>query len=126
MQKEVRLDVNKQMLHAQFSSDSTIEDWKSALIQVVRLTEETGICRVLVDVRKQTRMASTFELFNFGSQLPRSIAFAVLFDIHFEDHHFIESVAKNRGMIVKMFDSEQDAIEWLMNWPNKSIDSDKK
>ncbi len=62
MQKDIRIDVNHQLMHAQFFSDSTVEDWKSALIQVEQLSKETGICRVLVDVRKQTRLASMLKL----------------------------------------------------------------
>ena len=126
MPKEVKVDAEKQLLHVQFSSDSTVENWKSALIQIERLSEETGIRRVLVDIRKQTAIANTIELFDFGSQLPRFIAFAVLCDIQHEDYCFIESVARNRSITGKNFDSEQDAIKWLNNWPNKSIDSDKK
>ena len=126
MPYKVKLDAENQLLRVQFSIDSTVENWKSALIQIERLSEEAGIRRVLVDIRKQTDQANTMELFDFGSQLPRYIAFAVLCDIHHEDYYFIESVAKNRGITGKNFDSEQDAIKWLNNWPNKSIDSDKK
>ncbi len=113
-------------MRVQFGSDSTVENWKSALVQVQRLSEETGICRVLVDVRKQTDLADTTTLFDFGAHLPRSIAFAILCELHLNDHHFIESVAITRGMTVRDFDSEHNAIEWLNNWPNRSIDSNKK
>ena len=126
MPGEVRLDAKEQLLRVQFVSDSTVDDWKSALVQVERLSKETGICRVLVDVRKQTDLASTFELFGFGSQLPGTIAFAVLCEIHLDNHRFIETVATNRGVKVRDFDSEQAAIAWLKHWPNKSMDSDKE
>ena len=126
MPEEVKLNTEKQLMRLQFGSDSTVENWKSALVQVERLSEETGICRVLVDVRKQTNLAGIGILFDFATRLPRSIAFAVLCEIHLDVHHFIENVATNRGITVKDFDSEQNAIEWLKNWPNKSIDSDKK
>ena len=126
MTEEVKLDGKKEFIRVQFGSDSTVENWKSALVQVKRLSEETGICRVLIDVRKQTDLASTFELFTFGANLPRSIAFAVLCEIHIDNHRFIENVATNRGLTVKDFDSEKDAIEWLKNWPNKNINSDER
>ncbi|HSQ85633.1 MAG TPA: hypothetical protein VLM43_13015 [Desulfobacterales bacterium] len=126
MLEEVKIDTENQLMRVQFGSDSTVENWKSALMQVERLSEETGLCRVLVDVRKQKYLANTITLFDFAVHLPRSIAFAVLCELRLEDHRFIENVAKNRGIIVKDFDSEQNAIEWLKGWPNKSINSDKK
>ena len=46
-------------------------------------------------------------------------------DLRRKDHRFIETVAHNRGIPVKDFDSERQAVKWLMNQPNKSIDSDK-
>jgi hypothetical protein len=118
MPEEVKFDEEKQLMCVQFGADSTVEDWKSTLVQVERLSRETGIRRVLVDVRKQTELASTAVLYEFGSQLPLFIAFAVLCEIHLGNHRFIEDVAGNRGIAVKDFDSEQDAIEWLKNWPN--------
>jgi hypothetical protein len=126
MLEEVKIDPGNQIMRVQFGSDSTVENWKRALVQVERLSKETGICRLLVDVRKQTDLASIMRLFNFASHLPRSIAFAILCELHLENHRFIENVATNRGIAVKDFHSERSAIEWLKNWPNKSIDNDKK
>jgi len=118
MPNEVRLDAEEQLLRVRFGSDSTVDDWKSALGQVERLSEESGICRVLVDVRSQTDLASASERYDFGCQLPHSLAFAVLCEKHPDDHHFIETVAAYRGARVKNFGSEQDAIKWLKRWPN--------
>ena len=126
MLEEVKIDPENQIMRVQFGSDSTVENWKMALVQVERLSEDTGICRLLVDVRKQTDLASTMTLFDFASHLPRSIAFAVLCELDLEKHHFIENVATIRGIAIKDFDSERSAIEWLKNWPNRSIVNDKK
>mgnify|MGYP003565963958 CR=1 FL=1 len=121
MAKEIEIDTELQLMRVMFGSDATVGNWKGALVQVERLSEETGFCRVLVDVRKQTDFASTMTLFDFGTNLPRSIAFAVLCDLHLEEHRFIENVATNRGIAVKNFDSEQAAIGWLKSWPNKGM-----
>jgi hypothetical protein len=126
MLKKVRLDSEEQLIRVQFCSYSTVEDWKSSLVLVRRLSEETGIRRVLIDVREQTNLADTMELFHFATNLPKSIAFAVLCEIYIEDHRFIENVAKSRSIAVKDFSSEQDAIEWLKNWPNKIMDHDRQ
>jgi hypothetical protein len=121
---EIKIDKKNRLLRVQFESDSTVENWKTALVKVKRLSEEMGYRRVLVDVRKQTDLPDTLTLFDFGAGLPNSIAFAVLCELHLEDHRFIENVAINRGLAVKDFDSEQNAVEWLKKWPN--IDSGKK
>ncbi len=119
MSGEVKLDCENELISVQFGSESKVDDWKSVLLEVRQVSEETGICRVLVDVREQTDLASTIELFDFATSLPRSIAFAVLCELHHKDHHFIETVAKNRGITVQDFNSEQKAIEWLERWPNR-------
>ena len=121
MANAVELDAENQLLRVQFSSGSTVENWKKTLVQVKRLSKKTGIFRVIVDVRKQTNIANTFELFDFGSRLPSHLAFAVLCEIHLEAHRFIETVATNRGILVKDFDSDQYAMEWLKNIPNKRL-----
>ena len=126
MPEEVEVDVEEQLMRVQFGSNSTVHDWKSTLKQVERLSRETGICRVVVDVRKQEFLADTSTLFTFAASLPRSIAFAILCELHLDMHRFIENVALNRGMFVKDFESEQEAIEWLKNCPNKIICSNKK
>lgn len=116
---EVKLDEINQLIHARFNADSTIEDWKNALEIVMKLYGETNIYHVLVDVRKQTDLAGTFDLFEFASNLPHSMVFAVLCDLQLDEHRFIETVATNRGITVKDFDSEQDAIDWLNKLPDK-------
>jgi hypothetical protein len=126
MLEEVKIDPENQIMRVQFGSDSTVENWKRALVQVEHLSEETGICRLLVDVKKQAELASTMTLFDFASNLPRSIAFAILCELHLDNHRFIENVATNRCIAVKDFDSEKSAIEWLKNRPNKSIGNDNK
>ena len=126
MPEEVKIDAEKQLMRVQFGSDSTVENWKSALVQAERLSEETGICRVLVDVRKQTNIAGPGTLFDFAAHLPRSIAFAFLCEIRLDNHRCIENVATNRGLTVKAFDSEQKAIEWLKKRPYKNAGSDRK
>ena len=82
-----------------------------------QLFEETGIRRALVDVRKQQVAGPTFELFEFANDIPSGMAFAVLSDLHHGDHEFVETVALNRGKYVRLFGSEEQAIEWLITQP---------
>ena len=122
MPEAVALDREKQLMRVRFDPNATVDDWKSTLVLVRQLSEETGIRRVLIDVRDQTELANTTTLYEFARQLPKSISFAVVCDIHLENHRFIETVATNRGLRVKDFITEPDAIEWLMMWPNTNTD----
>ena len=126
MPGEIKIDTENQLIRVYFGSESTVDSWKKALVQVERLSEETGVFRVIVDVRKQTNLSNTMTLFEFGTHLPRSMAFAVLCELHIKNHQFIENVATNRGITVKDFDTEQEAIEWIKIWPNRIIGIDNK
>jgi hypothetical protein len=126
MPGDVRLDDEKRLIRVQFYQDSTIEDWRRALLEVQRLSNETGILRVLVDVRQQVNLSSTMDLHDFACHLPPTTSFAVLCELHVNHHRFIESVAYNHGKRVRDFSSEHDAIAWLMKWPNKSAKKDTR
>jgi hypothetical protein len=115
MREKVKVDAKRQLMRIKFGARSTVDSWKVALAEVRRLSVETGIRRVLVDVRAQPETSDTGSLFDFAANLPHSTAFAVLCDVNSEDHQFIQTVAQNRGILVQDFDSERGAIEWLMN-----------
>ena len=59
-----------------------MEDWKRALIELKRISDPTGVRRVLVDVRRQNILADIIELYDFAVDLPKSIAFAILCEMH--------------------------------------------
>ena len=115
MQVAITVDAQRRFLHFQFSQHATVSDWKEAQVAFFRLSKETGIRRALVDVRKQETAGPKLELFEFGQNIPSSMAFAVLSDPGHDDHEFVETVAINRGKNVRLFfGSEDEAIEWLM------------
>lgn len=121
MRGKATVDPEKQLLRFEFEERATMRDWKEGLATLFQLSEETGLTRVLVDVRKQKAVAPMAELFSFGAEIPSGMAFAVLSEPHRQDHKFVETVALNRGRNVNLFfGPEEDAVAWLMNWPNKS------
>lgn len=102
-------------LRFEFEPDATVGDWKKAQALLMQLMKETGIRRVLVDIRKQKASGHWVELFNFGANIPDGMAFAVLADPGRADYQFIETVALNRGKAVRLFPSEEEeaGIQWL-------------
>lgn len=115
MHGAVTVDAERGFLRFEFDPRATLSDWVEARAIFLRLSEETGFRRALVDVRKQPAAGPVMELFSFADGIPSGMAFAVLGDPHSEDHKFVETVALNRGKNVRLFfGSEDEAIEWLM------------
>ena len=115
MQGAITIDPERRFLRFQFDQRATVSDWVEARAIFLRLFEETGIRRALVDVRQQQAAGPMAELFEFGSSLPSGMVFAVLSAANRDDHEFVETVALNRGRNVRLFfGPEQEAIEWLV------------
>jgi len=115
MRAAVTIDAERRLLRFVFEQRATVSDWVEARATFLRLSEETGICRALVDVREQRVAGPVAELFEFGSSIPSGMVFAVLGNRHSEDHKFVETVALNRGKNVRLFfGSEEEAVAWLM------------
>ena len=115
MRGQVTVAPGKRFLRFEFDPNATVDDWKKAQALLMQLVKETGIQRVLVDVRSQKASGHFAELFNFGAGIPDGMAFAVLADPGREDYRFIETVALNRGKTVRLFppDREAAAVRWL-------------
>jgi len=81
-----------------------------------------GIFRVLIDVRKMTGELDTLETFDVaGRGIPnrteaRRLVRSAILDRAENIHRirFFETVAVNRGLTVKVFDGEADAVRWLL------------
>jgi len=117
MRAVIAVDQQRRFLRFEFEQRATVSDWKEAQAAFLRLSGETGIRRALVDVRRQMTAGPQLELFEFGRNIPSDMAFAVLSDLHHGDHEFVETVALNRGKYVRLFGSEEQAIEWLITQP---------
>jgi hypothetical protein len=115
MQGTITVDAERRFLRFQFDQRATVSDWVEAQAIFLRLSEETGIRRALVDVRQQQDAGLGMEVFQFGNNIPSGMVFAVLSGPHRADHRFVETVALNRGKSVRLFfGSEEEAIEWLV------------
>jgi hypothetical protein len=94
----------------------TREDSLSSLAALEELMKETGITRVLSDTRKQESTPSTVDIFDFGAHLPQSMKLAVIVSERQPTAHnvaFVDDVAYNRGVNIKVFGSRSEALEWL-------------
>jgi hypothetical protein len=92
-------------------------DMLATMEEILQIQKERGLTRVFVDASRETSLPRTLPLHQFGSALSSDammLKFAVLVsDKVREDLHFLETVTRNRGMEVKMFDSREEALAWL-------------
>jgi hypothetical protein len=114
MPEEVTFDAHNQLIRVRSWGKCGIQDWHSSKDQVLKLNSEHGCNKLLVDVREQEAAPSITEIFEFGVNWPRSIRVALLVGKDTEkDQRFLETVAFNRGIPMKDFTEEDEAIEWL-------------
>tara|TARA_Y100000031_G_scaffold8313_1_gene9257 strand:- start:164 stop:532 length:369 start_codon:yes stop_codon:yes gene_type:complete len=114
MPEEVTFDAKRQLICVRSWGECGIQDWNSSKDQVLQLNSKHGCNKLLVDVREQEAAPGTMEIFKFGASWPLSIRVAILVGKGTqEDQKFLETVAVNRGIPMKDFMEEDEAIEWL-------------
>lgn len=81
-----------------------------------QIMEEKGINKVLVNTLDQEKMPGTYDVFQLFSTLPRDLRAALIVQENqttAESQKFAETVCLNRGIQVKIFQSEDEALFWL-------------
>ena len=84
-------------------------------------------CRnILVDARQLTGLMTVFDRVELGlhfqkhwDQVVRMAA--VVREEDLPEHRLFENVAANRGLRVRMFSSEREALSWLESEPNGAV-----
>jgi hypothetical protein len=112
------IEVNKDYLCVRFSGEYSLNDVKRCTSEIVRAYGQHGITRVLVDI---TNIAGRIDLWHHFRQveylstlLSQRVRMAlVTLPEQGEPAHFIETVAMNRGLILRQFTGLEEAIEWL-------------
>jgi len=117
MPEDVTVREDLQVIQVISHDDVTSEDFKKTLNSIVRLREDRGLNKVLVDGTAVTSYPSTLPIFEFGSQIARSLmgvkmAIAITPETRGESA-FFETVTQNRGGIVRVFDTLDAALAWL-------------
>lgn len=95
---------------------ATREEVAESMKTISRLSGETGIELLLVDARNCDSMPSIVDVFELTSKFPRSLKMAVLIPEKsklVKKLQFGETVGINRGIPLRLFDSESEAIGWL-------------
>lgn len=123
------------LLNVHARGDFTLEEAKRAFLEMLGAVAQYKAKKVLMDCRKLKGKPETLERFYYGE-------FAATETIRLvEEHRFFprfayvmnqplrdpqgfgETVAVNRGMIVKTFETLEEAFEWLNRTPAKTPDA---
>jgi len=113
---------NEDILVVNFDDSSIKEDflsYKEKINQKISLLAEP---KIIIRFDQLFSLISITEMYNyvvfFKNQLPLNSKLAFLFNTSVMDSDivkFAEDVAHNRGLTLKVFDKENDAIDWLNN-----------
>lgn len=88
--------------------------------QTARHIEDTGIQRVLVDLRGVSSVMSTFDDYKYAYTeiprlgIPRGVYVALLTDPGDTTHEFMPIVSQNAGYTLQIFHTIELATEWLL------------
>ncbi len=114
MPETVEFIKDKNYILVRSFGDTGIEDWKRSMKQVRKIFARTGARSVLVDVREQTTTPDTFDIFEFGENLPGDLKFAIVSsETTRRDQDFLETVGRNRAKPIRLFGDYEEATNWL-------------
>jgi hypothetical protein len=104
------------------SGDGPLEEAASKVIEAITYSREQGIRNLLIDTTHWTGHGkpTTFERFHvaeaFATAALGKVKVAMVVRSELMDPEVFEvTVARNRGLYGNVFDSEKDALEWLLD-----------
>jgi hypothetical protein len=83
------------------------------------IASRKGVSRFLLDLRKAQVVGGTIDTYEVGVRLPRvfepgtKAKGAVVYSELTSEHRFLEDVLVNRGLNIRVFSDEANALAWL-------------
>jgi hypothetical protein len=124
------------LLNVGAKGEFSLKEAKRTFLEMLEAVALHKTKKVLFDGRKLTGRPETMERFYYGEFAAQSVAnfakqgvslatqFAyVLKEPVLDPRRFGETIAVNRGMIVRVFDTPEDALKWLGISPSRKIDA---
>jgi hypothetical protein len=114
----VRYDPEEEIIRVEMRGEFDAQMLSASTAALVEEIKRSACTRVLMDHRQATPKLSVVEQYRrpevaVGLGVPRSCRFAIVYREAHDAYGFIETVSVNRGMIVKIFQGEEEALEWL-------------
>lgn len=119
MSQSVHHDAANNVIVARFDGRVALIDSADAMSRIESLSADTGSTRVLADATGVTRTQGVGAIFGFverhtATARRAKLRIAVLPSREaYADYAFLETVARNRGWNICLFQSQSDAMGWL-------------
>ncbi|MFX0098409.1 MAG: hypothetical protein ACFFCS_02435 [Candidatus Hodarchaeota archaeon] len=120
MPEEISLSEDKKYILIKSFDEVKKEDVLNSLNKVIKIYEEFGLNRVLVDARDAEIVPGILEMFLFGDELAdstRDLKFRsalVIGEKKIPSYEFVETVVQNRGGVLKIFKDIKNGLKWLL------------
>lgn len=110
-------------LHFTVTGENTAENVSGYFSEVLQICHQRRCSRVLIEENLQGPSLNTYTIFNIITEAlqhnPRESRLFAYVDINpmhnMDAMHFAETVAVNRGVLVKLFSNVPEAERWLAN-----------
>ncbi len=111
----VREDLN--VIHVESYGDVTADDLRLSMEAVVKFHQNCNISKLFINATYEQSLPTTMPLFDFGAKVARvlgTLKIAVAKSPKTaEKRRFMETVIRNRGADLRIFDSKDAALKWL-------------
>ena len=106
-------------LHARVTGQNSLDNVRQYLQEVIQACTDSQSCRVLIEEQLDGPRLNTFDVFKVASQsgdAAGTLKAVAYVDVNAQGDlmKFMETVAVNRGMLVKVFPVVDEAERWLM------------
>ena len=105
------------IVEATTSGHLTTEKIQADIDNMMKLSEENQVFKFLLDATGVLTAPTLSETFQRFASFPRQYKQAVVMKQSqptAEDARFIETVAYNRGILIRVFETREAALTWLM------------
>jgi hypothetical protein len=119
MNHPIHADYSLETLVVKAPAKNTTADILETIDRLEEFVNETKFDKVLLDLTDVTSIPPLVEMFEITLKIPRRLWVAGLIEGNERleaDFEFAETVAKNRGMSLRIFRSRKDAVEWLQSF----------
>ena len=125
MPEDISILEKEEIIYINSKGNIKLDDLFHSYKSVMQINSDKNIDKVLVDAREQTSLPSLIALYVFGEKLSQHFQHAkhaiVVSPKSPKDLGFIETVSKNRGVNIKIFNSIDLALAWLNNYKTSNF-----
>lgn len=119
MNFKITISEDKDYIQCKVLKNVTRETAVQIMTEYTELINKTGIYNILSDVRGIQNIMGPLDDYEYAYKdsqtlgFPKNIKLAILADKDDASHEFSEVVGQNAGYSIKVFHSEESALNWL-------------